>query len=123
MSINITHSLGQDEAKKRLIAQIELYRNQVDDLHEQWSGYTLTFDCKTQAVEVPIIGTIGAGNGIHGTVIVEDAIGRGHTLFALEVQDFNAGDQRVCQAGTGTTSCRWPVSCGRLPTTAVEAAR
>jgi putative polyhydroxyalkanoate system protein len=59
VSMEIPHSLGQEEATQRLKKQLESVRGTVNDLHEQWDGNAMTF--RFEAV----------GMKVHGDIAVE----------------------------------------------------
>ena len=58
--MQVPHSLGREEATRRIKEQIPKVRDQVTDLDEQWQDHTLTF--RFTAI----------GFQVHGTLAVED---------------------------------------------------
>jgi len=58
--MQVTHSLGREEAARRIKEQLGTASAEVTDFEEQWQGYTMTFRCKAH------------GFAVSGTVIVED---------------------------------------------------
>ena len=56
LTMNTPHSLGQEEAARRLKEKFSAVREelggQVSDLHEQWDDHTLSFGFKTMGMKV-----------------------------------------------------------------------
>lgn len=56
MSMQIPHSLSQDEAKSRVQGMItslkEQYGSQISDLHEEWNGDTGRFSAKAMGFDL-----------------------------------------------------------------------
>ena len=56
LTMDTPHSLGQEEAARRLKAKFNVVREnfggQVSDLHEQWNDHTLSFGFKTMGMKV-----------------------------------------------------------------------
>lgn len=56
MSIDIPHTLGKDEARKRVQGMIsnmkDQYGDRISDLHEDWNGDTGTFSFKAMGMSV-----------------------------------------------------------------------
>ena len=61
LALEVPHTLGREEAARRLKEQAAKARDQVTDLEEQWNDHTLTFRFKAM------------GFGVSGTMAVEDA--------------------------------------------------
>ena len=61
LSIQIPHTLGREEATRRIKQKAAEAAQQVTDLEEQWHDYTLSFCFKAM------------GFGVSGTLAVEDA--------------------------------------------------
>ena len=66
LSMDIPHSLGQEEATQRLKKQLETVRGTANDLHEQWDGNTMTFRLDAMGMK------------IEGTMAVEASVVRVH---------------------------------------------
>lgn len=68
VTVEIPHTLGREEAGRRLKQQFELanaqYGSHISDLQQQWGDYTLTFAFRA------------VGMKIAGTVTVEEALVR-----------------------------------------------
>jgi hypothetical protein len=60
LAMQVPHTLGREEATRRLKEQAAKARDQVTDLDEQWNDHTLTFRFKAM------------GFGVSGTMAVED---------------------------------------------------
>ena len=56
LSMQVPHSLGREEAERRLTENLGKFRDQVTDLQEQWQDHTLTFHFK--AMGFPVGGTL-----------------------------------------------------------------
>ncbi len=61
LSLQVPHSLGREEATRRIKEQAAKASEQVTDLQENWQDHTLTFRFKAM------------GFGVGGTLTVEDA--------------------------------------------------
>jgi putative polyhydroxyalkanoate system protein len=62
LSMEIPHTLGREEATRRIKEQSAKVRGQVSDLEEQWQDHTLAFRFKA------------LGFGVSGNLAVEDAL-------------------------------------------------
>jgi putative polyhydroxyalkanoate system protein len=62
LSMQIAHTLGRDEATRRIKEQLAKVRGQVSDIEEQWQDHTLTFRFKVM------------GFSVNGTVAVEETV-------------------------------------------------
>ena len=61
LALEVPHTLGREEATRRLKEQAAKARDQVTELEEQWKDHTLAFRFKAM------------GFGVSGTMAVEDA--------------------------------------------------
>jgi putative polyhydroxyalkanoate system protein len=61
LALQVPHTLGREEAGRRLKEQAAKARDQVTDLEEHWNDHMLTFRFKAM------------GFGVNGTMAVEDA--------------------------------------------------
>ncbi|OHB67973.1 MAG: hypothetical protein A2V70_09775 [Planctomycetes bacterium RBG_13_63_9] len=63
VTLESPHSLGQEEATRRLKEKFsfvkDAYGDKLTDLHEQWSGNTLTFGFKAAGMKVAGTVTVG----------------------------------------------------------------
>jgi hypothetical protein len=64
LSVQVPHTLGPDEAVRRLKDKFTLarglYQGQVQDLHEEWTDHTLSFGFK--AVGMKVAGTLAVAD-------------------------------------------------------------
>jgi hypothetical protein len=60
--MQISHSLGREEATRRIKEQLAKVGELVSDMDQQWQDHTLTFRFKAM------------GFGVEGTLVVEDAV-------------------------------------------------
>ncbi len=61
LSMQVPHTLGREEATRRIKEQLAKASQQVSDFEEQWQDHTLAFGFKAM------------GFGVSGTLVVEDA--------------------------------------------------
>jgi hypothetical protein len=84
--MQIPHTLGREEATRRIKAQLPKVRDQVTDLDEQWQDHTVTFHFTA------------LGFKVGGALMVEDAAANVDVdlpLVAMVVK--GTIEQRVCQ--------------------------
>lgn len=67
LSMEVPHTLGRDEAARRLKVQIERARSKVSDLQDDWQGDTLNFKLQAMGFKV------GGAMEVQDSAVIIDA--------------------------------------------------
>jgi hypothetical protein len=52
LSLEVPHTLGREEATRRLKDKLPLAQGEVTDLHHEWNDHTLSFDFQTMGMKI-----------------------------------------------------------------------